>query len=267
MRLNQLFARSRAAEGPLDSLIDDCLVAIAYQPVVDLQTGTVFAYEALARPQPDLFRSPPEMIEAATKAGRVGELGRLLRRLSVEGCSEHPLFINIDPNEFDHGFLVRPDDPMYFHHHPVFLEITEAVPLGYFEQCQSVLAEIRRKGMPLIVDDLGSGYSNLKYISDLHPDIVKLDRGLIEGLECGTRTFQLVRSIVNLCRDMGAKVVAEGIETVQELEAVREAGADFGQGYLLARPAFPPPLVTPQRGWHSNVEKDGVPNALDSSRP
>ena len=103
------------------------------------------------------------------------------------------------------------------------------------------MKDIRNRGAKLAVDDLGSGYSNLKYISDLRPDVVKLDRGLVGGLTKGTRLYRLVTAIVNLCVDMGAKVVAEGIETEGELRAVIGAGVHYGQGYLLARPASPPP--------------------------
>jgi EAL domain-containing protein (putative c-di-GMP-specific phosphodiesterase class I) len=107
-----------------------------------------------------------------------------------------------------------------------------------------VLKEVRGRGVYLVVDDLGAGYSNLKYIADLHPKIVKLDRDLIMGLVKDTRMFKLVSAIVVLCRQLDAQVVAEGIETPEELDAVQEAGAHFGQGYLLAKPAFPPPAIT-----------------------
>jgi EAL domain-containing protein (putative c-di-GMP-specific phosphodiesterase class I) len=106
-----------------------------------------------------------------------------------------------------------------------------------------MLREIRGKGIYLVVDDLGAGYSNLKYIADLSPRVVKLDRELVAGLTRGSRLHRLVASLVRLCRELDASVVAEGIETVDELAAVCDAGVRFGQGYLLARPAFTPPAV------------------------
>jgi len=145
--------------------------------------------------------------------------------------------------------LVRPDDPIFLHPKPVYLEVTESVPLSYFEQCHSVLAELRKKGNFLAVDDLGAGYSNLKYIADLEPEVVKIDRELVAGIRVGDRHFRLLRSIVDLCKQMDARVVAEGIETLEELAAAREAGADYAQGYLFARPEFPPPpVVWPDEG-------------------
>jgi EAL domain-containing protein (putative c-di-GMP-specific phosphodiesterase class I) len=106
-----------------------------------------------------------------------------------------------------------------------------------------VLRELRHKGAKVAVDDLGAGYSNLKYIADLAPEIVKLDRELIMGLTPNTRKFRLVKSIVELCNQQGARVVGEGIETSDELRAVIETGVHYGQGYLLARPAAQPPSV------------------------
>lgn len=221
--------------------IDRQLVGVAYQPIVHLETRETVAYEALARSRSPVFEGPIDLYEAAVRAGRVGELGRLHRTQATAGCRGWPLFINVFPNEFDFGWLVRPDDPMFRHDRPVCLEITEAVPLKYFEQCHSVLAEIRKKGVSLAIDDLGAGYSNLKYISDLAPDVVKLDRELVATIRQGTRQYKLLKSLTALCQEMEAKVVAEGIETVVELVTVISAGVDFGQGYLLARPADPPP--------------------------
>jgi EAL domain-containing protein (putative c-di-GMP-specific phosphodiesterase class I) len=219
---------------------------IAFQPVVDLATFKVFGYEGLARSHASDYPSPAQIISGAIEESYMGELGRALRHIAVTECPDYPLFLNIHPAEFDEGWLVRPDDPMSTHLHDVYLEVTETVPISYYRFCHSVLREIRSKGIMLAVDDLGAGYSNLKYIADLAPEIVKLDRQLIAGLAPRTRLHALVTSIVRLCRDLGARVVAEGIETAEELQAVIETGAHYGQGFFLARPAYPAPLVRPE---------------------
>ena len=123
------------------------------------------------------------------------------------------------------------------------VQITESVPLSHFSLCHSVLSEVRSRGVLLAVDDLGAGYSNLKYIADLSPEVVKLDRGLIVNLQKGTRQHRLVRAIVRLCEDLGTKVVAEGIETEEEARAVLDSGAHYGQGFFFARPSYPPPPI------------------------
>jgi EAL domain-containing protein (putative c-di-GMP-specific phosphodiesterase class I) len=226
------------------ALIAASALGVAFQPIVDLRTRKIHAYEALARCSSERFRGPAELFAAATEAGRVGELGRLHRELASRDCAGKTLFLNIHPAELDHGWLVRPDDPIFRHRGQVTLEITETVPLHYFSQCHSILAEIRAKGIQLAIDDFGAGFSNLKYIADLQPEIVKLDRELVVGLAEGTRQYQLLKSIVALCHDTGSRVIAEGIETVDELRGALALGVDFAQGYLLGRPAAPPPGIT-----------------------
>jgi EAL domain-containing protein (putative c-di-GMP-specific phosphodiesterase class I) len=224
-------------------VIDQREVRVVYQPVVDLKTQKVFAYEALARTKAPEFDGPLALFAAAVEHSCTGELGRILRAMSLEGCTTHPLFMNLHPAELNEGWVVQPDDPIFNHSEDVYLEITEGVPLSHFRLCQNMLAEVRGRGVHLVVDDLGAGYSNLKYIADLHPRVVKLDRDLIAGLTKTSRLFKLVSAIVRLCSELDSRVVAEGIETKAELEAVIAAGARYGQGYLLARPAFPPPEV------------------------
>ncbi|MDB4956374.1 MAG: hypothetical protein JWO36_3943 [Myxococcales bacterium] len=232
------------AASPIRRVMAERQLKIVYQPVVDIRTRKIFAYEALARPQAPEFKGPIELFEAAVEEGCTGELGRILRQMAVANCEKFPLFLNIHPAELNEKFIVQPDDPIFNHSEEVYLEITEGVPLSHFRLCESMLAEVRRRGVHLVVDDLGAGYSNLKYIADLNPRVVKLDRNLVAGLRKDSRLFKLVLAIVRMCGELDAMVVAEGIETVEELDAVQAAGARFGQGYLLARPAFPPPPVT-----------------------
>lgn len=101
-----------------------------------------------------------------------------------------------------------------------------------------------RSGAHLVVDDLGADYSNLKLIANLEPKVVKLNRMLVQDLHRSARQCKLVTMIVRLCEALDASVVAEGIETVDEFRAVIDAGVHYGQGYLLARPGFPPPAAT-----------------------
>lgn len=216
-------------------------ITVVFQPIVDLTTLRVFAYETLLRCQG--YPSPINLVEAAAKERLTGRLGRQIRELALQNCPDFPLFLNIDPTEFDEGWLVRPDDPIFVHEHPIHLEITEGVPLSHYRHCHGVLHEIRRRGAKVAVDDLGAGYSNLKYIADLEPDVVKLDRGLVQDLQRNPRMQVLVETLVRMCERLGAKVIAEGIETTEELRAVAAAGVHFGQGFLIARPHAVPPRI------------------------
>ncbi len=121
----------------------------------------------------------------------------MVREVAVPLCSGKPLFLNVHPIELQERWLVQPDDPMFFHDHDLYLEITESVPMTHFELCLDVLREIRgRANVQLVVDDLGAGYSNLKCIADLEPKVVKLDRGLIENITHESRQQKLVAGVV-----------------------------------------------------------------------
>jgi EAL domain-containing protein (putative c-di-GMP-specific phosphodiesterase class I) len=220
----------------LDKILSEGTLELVFQPIFEVASGEVFGYEVLARSPSDEFDGPEALYNAATQAGKVGELGRLQRFLAVSGAPGNPLFINVHPAEFDHPYLVQPDDPIFRHGEDVYLEVTESAPLSHFAQCISVLGELRKKGIQVAIDDFGAGFSNVKYIADLAPDIVKLDRELMSQVHHGSRQFRLLISIVRLCKDMGARVVAEGIETTEEYVIAEHAGVDFCQGYLLGRP-------------------------------
>jgi EAL domain-containing protein (putative c-di-GMP-specific phosphodiesterase class I) len=173
----------------------------------------------------------------------------MIREIAMPLAVGRPLFINIHPQELNEGWLVRPDDPIYEHDAPIYLEITESVPLTHFDLVMSVLREVKMRGnVQLVVDDLGAGYSNLKSIADLEPHVVKLDRDLVAGVDKNQRQRQLVSSVVSLCRDLKARVVVEGVETEEEFAALRDTGADFAQGFLFARPNYPIPTIS----WPAN---------------
>jgi len=215
-----------------------------FQPVVRLADGVLFGYEALVRcPDPGL--SPPGLFAQAAAMRSSGRLGRMIREVAVSLCHGTPLFVNVHPSELEEGWLLRPDDPIFGHDDDIYLEISESVPMTHTDVCESVRSLARsRTGVYLVVDDFGAGYSNLELISDLAPKLVKLDRKLVGNLHGDARKQRLVAMVVRLCQELGAEVVAEGIETGDELMAVRDAGAQYGQGYLLGRPSFPKPPIT-----------------------
>jgi EAL domain-containing protein (putative c-di-GMP-specific phosphodiesterase class I) len=214
-----------------------------FQPIVRLSTGKVFAYEALTRCAVAAFKNPEVLFQRAVQDGCCGRLGRTVRETAVPLCEGVPVFLNVHPRELEEKWLVRPDDPVFMHDHTVYIEITEAVPLTHFALCRSVLSEVRQRAdARLVIDDLGAGYSNVRLIADLEPAVVKLDRSLIMNIHKEPRKQMLVKGLVNMCVNLGAQVVAEGIELADELAALRDTGVHYGQGYLFARPAFPLPL-------------------------
>jgi EAL domain-containing protein (putative c-di-GMP-specific phosphodiesterase class I) len=169
----------------------------------------------------------------------------MIREIAVSLCSGTPLFVNLHPSELEEGWLVLPDDPIFSHDDDIYLEITESVPMTHADLCEEALAvACARTCVYLAVDDFGAGYSNLQLIADLEPKIVKIDRKLVQDLHRRPRKQKVVSIVVRLCQELGAEVVAEGIETRDELSAVRDCGAQYGQGYLLGRPSFPAPPIT-----------------------
>jgi EAL domain-containing protein (putative c-di-GMP-specific phosphodiesterase class I) len=229
----------------LERMVSAQELSVVFQPIVNLQDASLYAYETLVRCSRATFANPLDLFQHAVSMGCVGRLGRMIREIAVPLCSGIPLFVNVHPVELREGWLIRPDDPIFAHDDDIFLEITESVPLSQFELCMTVLREVRSRGaVHLVVDDLGAGYSNLKRISDLEPAVVKLDRELVVGVNRSPRQRQLVRSVVRLCTDMNAQVVAEGIEIPDEYHALRDTGVGYGQGFLFARPAFPLPSVS-----------------------
>jgi EAL domain-containing protein (putative c-di-GMP-specific phosphodiesterase class I) len=220
-------------------------LGVVFQPIVDVKTGATFAHEALVRCRRPELSSPPVLLSKAVEESATGRLGRLIREVAFSTCGDVPLFVNLHPDELSSRWLVRPDDPLCSHSRPVYLEVTESAAFTHFELCIDVLRELcRRNGSLLVVDDFGAGHSNLERVVDLEPDIVKLDLALTRNIHQHRRKQAVVRHVVNLCKELGARVVAEGIETIDELRCTVDLGVDFAQGYLLARPAAPPPPVS-----------------------
>lgn len=221
-------------------------MSVLFQPIVDLENGRVWAAEALARCTRPHFRDPQALFRAAVEQGATGRLGRLIREVAFERGEGHRIFVNVHPHELSSRWLVRTDDPLCFHEAEVFLEITETAAFEFFDLCHSVLREVcMRTGAHLVLDDLGAGYSNLARFIELSPEVVKLDRALVSDIHLDRRKQVMVRHLTSLCNELGARVVAEGIELEDELRAVIDAGVQYGQGYYLARPGFPMPEV----GW------------------
>ncbi len=239
-------------------------LGVVFQPIVDMVTGRTFAHEALARPKRPEYPNPMVLFEAAEKEEACGRLGRLIRQVAFSTCGSVTLFVNLHPQELSSHWLVQPDDPIGFHDQPVYLEVTESAAFTHFELCLRVLKDLcRRTGAALVVDDFGAGYSNLERVADLAPAIVKLDLALTRDIHRHKPRQIVVKHVVNMCNELGAKVVAEGVETLDELKCVRDLGVNYAQGYLLARPAAPPP----GHDWPFTVIQPAAPRRLQLPPP
>ncbi|HVU01061.1 MAG TPA: EAL domain-containing protein [Polyangiaceae bacterium] len=218
---------------------------VAYQPIVRASDGTLFGYEALLRSDEPTLPNPGRVIDAAERLDRVGELGRIVRALAVSPMDGAPqdalLFVNLHSRDLLDATLFSADAPLARIAGRVVLEITERSALDEIRDARDRIKKLRTLGYRIAIDDLGAGYAGLTSFITLEPDFVKLEMSLIRDIDREPTKRSLVRSVTALSKELGMQVVAEGIETRAERDAVIEAGCDLLQGYLLAKPgrAFP----------------------------
>ncbi len=218
---------------------------MAYQPILRTSTHEVFGYEALLRSGEPSLPHPGAIIEAAERLGTLDLLGRKIRERAAEPMRGAPekgaLFVNLHPEDLLDETLGDPSAPLASIASQVVLEITERSSLEKIKDVKKRIATLREVGYRIAVDDLGAGYAGLTSFALLEPEIVKLDMTLVRDVHTTPTKQKLIRSLAGVCRDMGMLVVAEGIETVEERDALIELGCDLLQGYRFAKPgrAFP----------------------------
>lgn len=212
---------------------------MAYQPIVRTRDGSVFAWEALLRTRDPAVEGPLAFLEMAERLGRVRDLGRAIRA-SVSGTAKRTkgvmFFVNLHPDDLLDETLFDLRSPLVALAPEIVLEISESSPI---ESVPDILGRVRRLrdlGFRLAVDDLGAGYAGLASFAALEPDFVKLDRGLVAGIDHETIKQKLVGSIVRVSHELRAVVVAEGIETPAERATATDLGCDLMQGFLFRRP-------------------------------
>jgi len=212
---------------------------MAYQPIVRTSNGSVFGWEALLRTGEPSVAKPLDFLEMAERLGRTRELGRQIRESVAKTAHRKRgvmFFVNLHPDDLLDEALYDPEAPLSVLAPEIVLEITERSPFDSVPDVRDRVRRLRSLGFRLAVDDLGSGYAGLTSFASLEPDFVKLDRGLIHGIDTQSVQRRLVGSIVGVSRELGITVIAEGIETAGERNVVADVGCDLMQGYLFRRP-------------------------------
>jgi EAL domain-containing protein (putative c-di-GMP-specific phosphodiesterase class I) len=153
------------------------------------------------------------------------------------------LFLNIHPNDLTDPNLLSPDAPHMEFADRIVLEVTERSALDRVDKARRQVAALREAGFRIAVDDLGAGYAGLGSFIQLDPDMVKLDMALVRDVDSSSEKQHLVRSVTQVCGDLGLSVVGEGVETGAERDALVELGCDLLQGHLFGRPAATPACV------------------------
>jgi len=218
---------------------------MAYQPIVRWGGREVYAYEALVRTREPSVPHPGVLLDLAQRLGRLPELGRRIRSLvaTMATTSTARLFVNLHPIDLLDEELFDAAAPLSQHAPRVVLEVTERAGLEAIADLADRLRRLRALGYRVAIDDLGEGYAGLTSLARVAPEFVKLDMSLVRGIDASPAQRQIVASTVQLCRALGSDVIAEGVETVAERDALASVGLDLLQGYLLGRPA--PELAIP----------------------
>ena len=238
--------RNKELEGELRAAIAGDELELYYQPIVNGSTGAVQALEALMRwNHPSRgFMMPSQFIPLAEEAGLMTELGNWAITRACEQAMVLPdnihVAVNVSPNQFRsasiiahlrHALAETGLDPVR-----LILEITESVILSSEMIAERVLRELQFLGVQLALDDFGTGYSSLSYLQRYAFNKVKIDRTFVAGMLEHKANLAIVRAILGIGRDLGIDIVAEGIEKIEQAEALRDEGCVLMQGYLFGRP-------------------------------
>ncbi|HXG76057.1 MAG TPA: EAL domain-containing protein [Gaiellaceae bacterium] len=207
-----------------------------FQPIVDLTTGRTAGLEALSRFPPDL-PGPEQWFASAEAVG-------LRRELEAHAAAEALRFLDAIDGSLFLSLNLSPDALRLrpCAHLPkarrrrVVLGLTEHAPVDDYDALCRELDRVRADGVRVAVDDAGAGFANLRHVLRVTPDFIKLDADLTHGIHDDRRRRALEHALVTFADELGATIVAEGIETEEELETLRSLGVGYGQGYYIARP-------------------------------
>lgn len=247
--------RERKAHRDRSTLQDIILgegLSSVYQPIVDLGTGDIFAYEALTRgPRGSALESPATLFAIADEVDLTVELDRACFRGALRNAKTlepvHRLFVNLLPMSFYDAAFIEVEvgnllSAAGLTPANIVFEITERLAIENFASFKRALAAYTAMGFGVAIDDVGTRHSNLETVMSLRPHFIKISDVLVRGIARSTVKREMLRSLRHIAETIDAVMVAEGIEHVEDVVALRDLGLRYGQGYYMARPA--PPFVT-----------------------
>ncbi|MGY2065553.1 sensor domain-containing phosphodiesterase [Blastococcus sp. SYSU DS0619] len=233
--------RRTGIEGRLLPLVAAGGPVVALQPIVDLATGVRVGAEALSRFPAEWEQAPDAVFADAHSVGLGDQLELLALRRAADllGGVDGYVALNVSP-----GTLLTSECASLLAELPldrVLLELSEHDPVDDYDALAAALAPLRAAGLRLAIDDVGAGFSSLRHIVVTSPEVIKIDRSIVSGLDTDPVRTVLIRSLVDFGRGLEARVVAEGVETADEADALRALGVDYGQGWHFGRPVVPAP--------------------------
>jgi len=240
-------------------LISDLRLAVernefrmVYQPIVSIEDGAVLGCEALIRwdhPSRGIV-GPAEFIPLAEQTGLSMPIGRFVMQSACQqlsawrrnrnGALDFGMHVNVSATELVDPEFERSLVQIVEHHglrpSDFVLEITESVVLDQGTRANQTLGRVRRRGFRICIDDFGTGYSSLRYLQQFEVDAIKIDRSFVTGNDGQLASEPIVATLVTLAEAYDVRVVAEGVETTEQMEMLRTAGCRYAQGFLFARP-------------------------------
>lgn len=241
--------RRQAITRRTERVIDRGVVPMAFQPIVDLATGAIIGAEALARFEADpedeaaALRSPADWFREAAEVGLATQLELAAVSSALAGLDALPanafLSVNVSADTLRSPAIRHIFGDVDLSR--LVLELTEREQVDDYEGLSAAMTELRRLGARLAVDDTGSGFSSLRHIVRLHPDVIKIDRSFVSGIDVDASSRAIVAGLVQLSADSTAMLVAEGVETTEEQAALQALGVQHAQGFLFGKPG-PLPL-------------------------
>lgn len=222
----------------------DFAFTMAFQPIVDVESRTIFAHEALVRGTDG--SGAASVLEKVTDQNRY-QFDQAARVSAIINAArldlQVPVSINFLPNA-----VYRPETcirvtleaahEMGFPTSRIIFEVNEAEPVGDRAHLRGIFAEYRRQGFKTAIDDFGAGYAGLSLLADFEPDLIKLDMALIRNVHLDRTRRAIIAGTVQTCRALGITIIAEGVESDEEVTVLRDAGITLFQGFRFARPAF-----------------------------
>lgn len=244
-------------------IIEEKCIRTLYQPIVQLASGSIIGYEALSRgPEGTEFESPLELIRLADSCAMTWELDWALRSLAIERAadlgSDQFLFINVDPKiiyDKAHSVGMTREILEKSNISPanIIFEITEQSAIEDYEGFNKILKSYIDQGYKIAIDDAGAGFSGMNRIIETRPQYIKLDMNIIRDLDKDSFKQAIVKSFVQLGQNTNIKLIAEGIETKEELKMLIRLGVYAGQGFYLQKPS--PKLLNLSHGTLSEICK------------
>ncbi|MDB5052682.1 MAG: diguanylate cyclase [Bacilli bacterium] len=248
--MNEHVLERHRLEIDLRKVLDRNQLQVFYQPIIDLGTSQLLGSEALARwLHPELgFISPAVFIPIAEECGLIDEIGYWVLQTACKQTMDWQRFygvqymiaVNVSSHQFQHpDFVLQVKQVLQetgLNPSSLHLEITESTALNDVEYTKFILETLRKIGISISMDDFGTGYSSLSYIKDFSIDKLKIDRSFITNISVNVRDAAIVKTIIALARNLNFQVVAEGVETIEQLEMLHEYDCDQIQGFYISKP-------------------------------